>query len=740
MDVTKRDSEIAHSLLELAAADDLAGFKRAVEEYGANPDHTGSWYCRKYASCKMGWCEMTPAMIASLYGSLQVLKYTLNHISSHDGNINKACGADGGTALHYAAAGSSFHAVETVRLLLSHGADVNVLDAHGMRPFDVMMGSPKQHHAKIMLKRMLIGCIKCGLSSECLGSHVSMPHAAQNVNLEELDDVQGSELATVNADYDPLSSLTLTCLSSQGASIFSPLSSSPASSPNPLPTMSKVSNDSPELTRECAADPTLPDVKNTIYTSDDFRMFSFKVRLCSRAYSHDWTECPFVHSGENARRRDPRKFHYSCVPCPDFRKGACRFGDACEYAHGIFESWLHPAQYRTRLCKDGVNCMRRVCFFAHTKEELRPLYMSSSSAVPSPRVTHSLDASLPLGPASPSSFCMVPTPFSPVQNTPQSGLSTPPMSPSSLKGPWAQPNVPTLHLPGVGGLQASRLRAALNARDACPEDQSRASDFEGQLMGDVAFRSTQARLNAAAAASGCGATFNKAAKYDGHNVSPINLDGVFASEVVCSPRSPLPPYIQSHISNHIQPPRPSHTCSLTQSQLQSRAQMLSPTGTHRQYETVSNLQAQEEVLMQSSTPSSFNVGSPRHVFCMENETSLHSGMKSSRSPTVTANLSHRERRNNGLSWSDWGSPTGKPEWGVHGDDLSRLRKSPSFGTNAMEEPDLTWVQKMVKDGPVDGASPLNMCSVEVGCDGSRDELDSVLGFWLEQMQLDEIMT
>jgi hypothetical protein len=26
------------------------------------------------------------------------------------------------------------------------------------------------------------------------------------------------------------------------------------------------------------------------------------------AYSHDWTECPFVHPGENTRRRDPRKF------------------------------------------------------------------------------------------------------------------------------------------------------------------------------------------------------------------------------------------------------------------------------------------------------------------------------------------------------------------------------------------------------------------------------------------------
>ncbi|CAA6654769.1 unnamed protein product [Spirodela intermedia] len=97
-------------------------------------------------------------------------------------------------------------------------------------------------------------------------------------------------------------------------------------------------------------------------------MYTFKVKPCSRAYSHDWTECPFVHPGENARRRDPRKYHYSCVPCPEFRKGSCRNGDACEYAHGVFECWLHPAQYRTRLCKDETGCTRRVCFFAHKPE------------------------------------------------------------------------------------------------------------------------------------------------------------------------------------------------------------------------------------------------------------------------------------------------------------------------------------------------------------------------------------
>ncbi|KAJ7537236.1 hypothetical protein O6H91_12G104300 [Diphasiastrum complanatum] len=117
-----------------------------------------------------------------------------------------------------------------------------------------------------------------------------------------------------------------------------------------------------------------------IYACDEFRMFEFKVRRCTRGRSHDWTECPFAHPGEKARRRDPRRFHYSGTACPDFRKGNCRRGDACEFAHGVFECWLHPARYRTQPCKDGRNCTRRVCFFAHTTEQLRLLPAAAQAA------------------------------------------------------------------------------------------------------------------------------------------------------------------------------------------------------------------------------------------------------------------------------------------------------------------------------------------------------------------------
>ncbi|XP_047333406.1 zinc finger CCCH domain-containing protein 29-like [Impatiens glandulifera] len=163
----------------------------------------------------------------------------------------------------------------------------------------------------------------------------------------------------------------------------------------------------------------LPDINVGLYGTDEFRMYSFKVKPCSRAYSHDWTECPFVHPGENARRRDPRKHQYSCVPCPEFRKGSCCKADNCEYAHGVFESWLHPAQYRTRLCKDEVGCSRKVCFFAHKVDELRPVYASTGSGIPSP--TSSIDVTISSSPPMVGTGSMWPRPNSHQLKTSMSG-------------------------------------------------------------------------------------------------------------------------------------------------------------------------------------------------------------------------------------------------------------------------------------------------------------------------------
>ncbi|ESQ44575.1 hypothetical protein EUTSA_v10003231mg [Eutrema salsugineum] len=110
------------------------------------------------------------------------------------------------------------------------------------------------------------------------------------------------------------------------------------------------------------------------YAGDHFRMYEFKIRRCTRSRSHDWTDCPFSHPGEKARRRDPRRYHYTGEVCPEFRHGGdCSRGDECGFAHGVFECWLHPSRYRTEACKDGKHCKRKICFFAHSPRQLRVL-------------------------------------------------------------------------------------------------------------------------------------------------------------------------------------------------------------------------------------------------------------------------------------------------------------------------------------------------------------------------------
>ncbi|BFG23095.1 hypothetical protein CerSpe_093690 [Prunus speciosa] len=115
-----------------------------------------------------------------------------------------------------------------------------------------------------------------------------------------------------------------------------------------------------------------PIMDNAIYGSDEFRMYAYKVKRCPRMRSHDWTECPYAHRGEKAQRRDPRQYLYAAIACPAYRNGRCHKGDLCDLSHGVFEYWLHPDRYRTRACNGTPHCMRRVCFFAHTPDELRP--------------------------------------------------------------------------------------------------------------------------------------------------------------------------------------------------------------------------------------------------------------------------------------------------------------------------------------------------------------------------------
>uniref|UniRef100_A0A383V792 C3H1-type domain-containing protein n=1 Tax=Tetradesmus obliquus TaxID=3088 RepID=A0A383V792_TETOB len=106
--------------------------------------------------------------------------------------------------------------------------------------------------------------------------------------------------------------------------------------------------------------------------SNSFKIYVYKIVPCAKKFGHDWSECPFAHEGEKATRRCPALYRYSSIVCPDTRQSkACPRGDVCPYSHSIFEYWMHPARFRAQLCSFGTDCNRRICFFAHTQEQLR---------------------------------------------------------------------------------------------------------------------------------------------------------------------------------------------------------------------------------------------------------------------------------------------------------------------------------------------------------------------------------
>ncbi|KAJ6363393.1 hypothetical protein OIU78_003544 [Salix suchowensis] len=631
------------SLLELAANNDVEGFKQSIERDPSCVDEN----------------------------------WTMVILSLSYVDVNRSCGADKSTALHCAASGGALNAADVVKLLLAAGADCNVADANGHRPIDVIAVLPKLQDVRLILEELLAAD----------GSH-----AEHNLRVS---------IATMISNSPPLSP------SMENGSLL-PGSDSP--------TKAKL-NDAPlgSEKREYPVDPSLPDIKNSIYSTDEFRMYSFKVRPCSRAYSHDWTECPFVHPGENARRRDPRKFHYSCVPCPDFRKGACRRGDMCEYAHGVFECWLHPAQYRTRLCKDGTNCARRVCFFAHTVEELRPLYVSTGSAVPSPRSSTSAATAMDFAAAmnllsgSPSSI-MSPSPF------------TPPMSPSANGIPhssvaWPQPNVPALHLPG-SNLQSSRLRSSLNARDISA-DYNLLPDFDvqqQQLLSELSSL-TQPSLN------------NNSMNHSGRlkTLTPSNLDDLFSAE------SSSP-----HVLN----------------QFQQQQSMLSPINTNFSPKNVDHPLLQASFASGRMSPRNVEPISPmssRVTMMAQREKQLQK-MRSLSSRELGSNAAAIVGSPPVNTLSKWGSSVGKPDWTLSTCEQGKLCRSNSFELGNGDGPDLSWVQSLVKESPTEMKDKLKIpVSGGIGASASPSEstnmnsqiesidLDNMVGSWVEHLQIDQLV-
>ncbi|MBA0858221.1 hypothetical protein Goshw_023035 [Gossypium schwendimanii] len=595
-------------LLELSASNDLIGFRNAIEREGRDIDERSFWYGRRMGSRKMGFEERTPLLIASLFGSKDVVNYI---IGSGSVDVNRASGSDGATSLHCAVVGGSYNSTEVVRTLLNASADTNALDANGNRPSDLIAPAYNSSFSsrKNILESLLEGS---GNVSEIYG----LP----------------AEIEACNSTY-------------------------------------RVLKDGVEK-KEYLIDITLPDIKNGMYGTDEFRMYNFKVTPCSRAYSHDWTECPFVHPGENARRRDPRKYQYSCVPCPEFRKGSCKQGDNCEYAHGIFECWLHPAQYRTRLCKDETNCNRRVCFFAHKPEELRPVYASTGSAVPSPRSYSAAGSVLDMGSMSTHALGSLSIMIPPT--------STPPLTPtgtssSTTETTWPNQSniIPTLQLHG------SKLKAARCARnlELNIEQLGRESHLcrqKQQLMDEIPGLSSPTNWN-----------------------NPLSTTSAFSASAD-----------QTSELNRFRGMKPLDLTSLPQLQGisldASPHQLQSPTGVQMPQNINEQLHASYPTSLASFlSPRPIAFANWSQGFMEHTTVNHHLGFSS---PASSASAMPSK-------FSNWSLLDGKLEWGVQGDELNKLKKpslafqssDTNFGNPSQSmsptsnEPDVSWVQSLVKD-------------------------------------------
>ncbi|KAL5975031.1 hypothetical protein ACLOJK_031707 [Asimina triloba] len=593
-------------LLELAACNDLPAFKKAVEEDGMAIDEASLWYCRKISSSKMSFEERTPLMMAATFGCLDVMKYILSH---EEVDVNRACGSDGVTALHCAVFGGSNSASETVKMLIEANANVNSLDAYGNRPGDVFATASQTSQQK---------SLEIMLESVYSGTGDKEQTAAYSQNIGCLDE----NLQLVEEQISEK--------------------------------------------KEFPVDFSMPDINSGIYGTDEFRMFTFKVKPCSRAYSHDWTECPFVHPGENARRRDPLKYSYSCVPCPEFRKGTCRLGDACEYAHGVFESWLHPWQYRTRPCKDETGCTRKVCFFAHKPEELRP-FPASGSTLLSPRSSSAGVLSLDMAALNPSSLgspsmMMLPT-------------STAPTSPSSPS--WQNHSgtiPPALQLP------ASRFKPTLSARDMDMEMKMVALE-DYQLMDGISNLSGQSSTLVAASSG------SRSGKF-GHvgTVSPSNLEAMFGS-VDASTISQLQgislkaaatvPQFQSP-GVHQGMNQKMHSGYGNNSLSSSPARTTLPSASF----------GLDPSLAAAMNPRAASFANRSQSFSERMLMNHHHGLM----PTATT----------AAMLSDWGSPNGKVDWGIDGDELNKLRKSASFGIRSNGSSSIAAPSTTVPINPADG--------------------------------------
>ncbi|EEF34053.1 transcription factor, putative [Ricinus communis] len=310
-------------------------------------------------------------------------------------------------------------------------------------------------------------------------------------------------------------------------------------------------------------------------------------------------------------------------------------------------------------------------------------------------------------------------------------VSTPPMSPlatasSSPKsgGLWQNKinlTPPALQLPG------SRLKTALCARDLELERELLALDNHSNQLQQQQFMDEMSGLSSPSCWS---KDFNRVG-----DLKPTNLDDVFGSldPSLLAPlqglsfKSSTPTQLQSptglEIRQNMNQFRSSYPTNLSSSPVRKPAA----------YGFDSS--AAVAAAMMNSRSSAFAKRS--HSFIDRGAATNRLGITAAANSVsmMSANL------------SDWSSPDGKLDWGVQGDELNKLKKSASFGFRSsnnptmrtnfalpnVDEPDVSWVNTLVKDVPPVGSSLFGAERQYSIGKGVRESLPP----WMEQMYIEQ---
>uniref|UniRef100_A0A2P2LMC8 Uncharacterized protein n=1 Tax=Rhizophora mucronata TaxID=61149 RepID=A0A2P2LMC8_RHIMU len=283
--------------------------------------------------------------------------------------------------------------------------------------------------------------------------------------------------------------------------------------------------------------------------------------------------------------------------------------------------------------------------------------------------------------------------------------STPPLTPSGPSSPlsrWQNQSniIPTLQL------SASRLKSTLRARDMDLDmdmlEHESLRCRRQQLLDEVSGLASPSRWNNGLSTALAFATSgDQPGDYNRCGVKPTNLEDVFGSidpailsQLQGLSSDALAPQLQSpagiQISHNMnQQPRSSYLSSFFSSPVRTPPSFgIDPSGAG----AAAVLSSRSAAFAKQRSQSFIDRSAVNHYTGLS--------LPVSSAAMIPSNL------------SDWGSPDGKLDWGIQGEELHKLRKSASFGFRSngsslgsapvpmpgtVDEPDVSWVHSLVKD-------------------------------------------